>query len=663
VEYRVERGPRTILVITGATLPAGEIEALQEAWHHNAFDQFLVEDLTGRVRRYLVTQNEIASIVVGTIDHPTPDTKRVRIDVTPGASVTGREIRFTGNDAINAKELQAEVTASGIDVEAWLDRTVLEREIQTLYNEQGFLKAQIKAGPLDIDGATGVLPVTIIEGPRAQITNVSWTGVPEARLPVVQKAAAVATPTPFVNTEVNDARRRIEQQYRADGFNAAEVEVVTRVADDDSVTLMFEVTEGPQQVLQEVVTTGNEITSGKVITQALKFELGKPVDLDEWAKARKRLYDTNVFRQVDIQPVPMGPVVDGVQPVKAQVSVLEYPAWALRYGTQLEGERKAAIDEFTSSRNLGYVAEIKNPNLFGRALTLGLFGQYQRERQDATLFLATSRLFGWRARSSVYGFYSHGRIRDEAGTEIVALTNRTGVSADQRWRFGGIQVVYGYRFQRDQSSYPGLSSQDVGWDSVSLARLNGAALFDRRDDPLSARKGTFTSISWDHSALWLGSDVANRKLLAQQHTFVPLGARLVLASRVQTGFVFGPDDLVPSDSFRAGGATTVRGYGEDSLGPRNAQGIPSGGETLVILNHEARFLINPRVHGVGFVDAGNIFGKTESFSWRELKVGYGVGLRFITPVGMLRVDIGIPRTPLSTTRSATRVHFGFGHVF
>ena len=116
-------------------------------------------------------------------------------------------------------------------------------------------------------------------------------------------------------------------------------------------------------------------------------------------------------------------------------------------------------------------------------------------------------------------------------------------------------------------------------------------MFDRRDDPLNARKGTFTSMSWDHSGRWLGSDVTNRKLLFQQHTFVPLGSRLVLASRVQTGFVFGPDDLLPSDAFRAGGATTVRGYGEDSLGPRTESGIPKGGETLVILNQEARFPI------------------------------------------------------------------------
>ena len=664
VEYRVGRGPRTSLVITGATLPAGEVEALRAAWHRNAFDQFLIEDLTGRVRRYLVTQNELASIVVGTVDSPTPDSKRVRIDITPGAAVARREIRFTGNEGIDARTLQAEVTASGIEIDAWLDRTVLERELRTLYNEQGYLKAQITPGPLDIDGDTGVLPVTIVEGPRAQIANLSWSGVPATRLQAVQKAAAVETPTPFINSEVNEARRRIELHYRTEGFNTAEVEIQTKVADDDTVTLSFEVTEGPQQVLQEVVTTGNEITRNKVITQALRFQVGKPANLDEWAQARKRLYDTNVFRQVEIQPVAMGEVVNGVQPVKAQVSVVEYPAWSLRYGTQLEGERQADIEEFTSTRNLGLVAEVKNPNLLGRALTLGLFGQYEREQQDGNVFLATSRLFGWRARTTLYGFSSRTRIRDEAGLDIVALTNRSGVSADQRWRVGGIQVVYGYRFERNRTFDPEPSPGDpFPLDFVvNLARLSGAVLFDRRDDPLSAHKGTFTSASWDHSGLWLGSDVRNRKLLVQQHTFFPVGSRLVLASRVQTGFVFGPDDLLPSDAFRAGGATTVRGYGEDSLGPRTVGGIPKGGETLVILNHETRFPIYRWVHGVGFIDAGNIFGKGESFSFGELKIGYGVGLRFDTPVGMFRVDLGIPKTPVSTTKNM-RVHFGFGHIF
>jgi outer membrane protein assembly factor BamA/autotransporter translocation and assembly factor TamB len=671
LEYRVEQGPRTTLQVVGLALPAKEQEDLQEAWGHTAFDRFLIDELTNRVRRYVVTTGELSSVVVGTIDRSVAGTKRLRIDVTPGVPVSGREIRFDGNTEIPSRRLDAEVASSGVELEAWLDRTVVERTIRTLYNEQGYLKAEVTAGPLDVDGTVGVLPVTIVEGPRAQITSLKWTGVAEPRLAEVEKAAALPLPAPLVTADINEVHRRVEDLYRRQGFNTAEVELVPQVsAADDTVTLEFTVVEGPQQVLEDVVVTGAEITSDKVITQALHFELGKPVDLDEWAVARKRVYDTNVFRQVEIQPANSGEAKDGVQPVKAQVTLDEYPAWALRYGMQIEGERTPDIEEFTSTRNLGVVAEIKNPNLFGRALTLGLFGQYQRQEQDATLFLATSRLFGWKARSSLYGFFSRDHLRDEQGIEEVAIADQEGVSADQRWRVRGFQVVYGYRFERNHTYDPSPTPNDpFPLDVVAnLARLSAATVLDRRDDPLAPRKGTFSSLSWDYSSLWLGSDVVNRKLLFQQYAFFPLGSRLVMASRGQAGFVFGPDDLLPSDRFRAGGATTVRGYGEDSLGPRNAAGIPAGGETLLILNGEARIAIHKWVNGVMFVDAGNIFGKDEQFNWTELRIGYGVGLRFNSPVGVLRVDFGIPRTDISATRQANSIrdgrwYFGFGHIF
>ena len=87
---------------------------------------------------------------------------------------------------------------------------------------------------------------------------------------------------------------------------------------------------------------------------------------------------------------------------------------------------------------------------------------------------------------------------------------------------------------------------------------------------------------------------------------MPVG-RLVLASRVLAGLCVRPDPLQFADRFRAGGATSVRGYGEDGLGPRDADQVAEGGDRLVILNQEARFPIYRWVNGVVFADAGNIF--------------------------------------------------------
>ena len=116
-----------------------------------------------------------------------------------------------------------------------------------------------------------------------------------------------------------------------------------------------------------------------------------------------------------------------------------------------------------------------------------------------------------------------------------------------------------------------------------------------------------------------------------------------------------------------GGATTVRGYRENGLGPKDADGVPTGGEGLIVLNQEIRFPLYRWLNGVGFVDAGNVIDKGEKIGFGELKVGYGFGLRFDTPVGLLRVDLGIPRSPIATTSAATpkkyRFYFGIGHIF
>jgi outer membrane protein insertion porin family len=204
-----------------------------------------------------------------------------------------------------------------------------------------------------------------------------------------------------------------------------------------------------------------------------------------------------------------------------------------------------------------------------------------------------------------------------------------------------------------------------------VAKITNAVLWDRRDDPLNTAAGWFSSVSYDISAEWLGSDLSNRKLLMQQYYFRPLRDRFVFASRAQIGLAFGRDDLLDTDAFRAGGATTVRGYAEGALGPRGLIGLPSGGDALFILNGEMRMPLYRWVRGVAFIDAGNIFGSDQPVRLRDLKLGYGFGFRFDTPVGLIRVDFGIPASALNGVASSRepnslkggRWYVGLGHIF
>jgi outer membrane protein insertion porin family len=141
--------------------------------------------------------------------------------------------------------------------------------------------------------------------------------------------------------------------------------------------------------------------------------------------------------------------------------------------------------------------------------------------------------------------------------------------------------------------------------------------------------------------------------------------RLVFATRAQLGVEFSSDTLLFSERFFLGGATTVRGYGENTLGPFDEiLREPAGGDGLLLFNAEARFPVRGWVQGVAFVDAGNVFIGKRDLSVTDLKVGYGIGLRLASPFAMFRADVAFPASQVRPdVPKKTRFYFGIGHIF
>ena len=145
-----------------------------------------------------------------------------------------------------------------------------------------------------------------------------------------------------------------------------------------------------------------------------------------------------------------------------------------------------------------------------------------------------------------------------------------------------------------------------------------------------------TASSW----VELGSSRAFLKYLGQQFVHRRLG-RFALASGARLGLAAGLGaELLPTERFFAGGGNTVRGYAQNSLGPSGPVGIPHGGHALLILNQELRAPRWKGLGGVGFIDAGNVFRSVRGVSLRSLRIGAGAGLRFQSPIGLLRLDYG-----------------------
>jgi outer membrane protein insertion porin family len=668
VVYTVHRGPATHIRVDGLDLPADALAAIRDAWTRNVFDRFIVEDAETRVRGVLLARSFVAGVVSGRMESG-DERKTLHLTVIPGPASDRRTIRFTGQAGVSQGQLEAVVAQAGLEVQGWIDRPALADALTAFYRAEGYLNARVTVDAPVLENGVGLLPVRIEEGPRAIVRAVQWTGVSAAQADAASRAAGLVVGAPYTLAAVDAARDRIERHFRTAGYGAVQVNLTATPVDDGArVDVTVLVTEGPRQVLQDVETVGATRTREGVVRRALGLRVGQPVNLEEWALARKRLFDTNVFRSVDIQAVPMGEPVDGVQPVRARVTVEEYPPWRLRYGVQADRARPDAGEDGRLEVDVGAIGEIRNQNLFGRALTGGVAARVERDFQRANTFLQTATFFGLPVRSSVFAYGSRETLREDG--DLLAVTDLRGVSVEQRWRRRlGLETTYAYRFEfnrtYDPDPFPGDPSPLD--ERASIGRLTGALLWDRRDDPVSASRGTFSSISLERAAAWLGSDVRYGKVLAQQHVFWPLGP-FVAATRVVGGRAYG-DDLLFGDRFLAGGGTTVRGYAENGLGPRDIFGAARGGNQMLVFNQELRFPIYRWARGVGFLDAGNVFDDLSPFAWRELKVGYGAGLRIDSPIGLLRLDFGIPGSTVPGVRrranqlGSGRWYFGIGHVF
>jgi translocation and assembly module TamA len=148
--------------------------------------------------------------------------------------------------------------------------------------------------------------------------------------------------------------------------------------------------------------------------------------------------------------------------------------------------------------------------------------------------------------------------------------------------------------------------------------------------------------------------------------YQPMGEKLVLAGRVRLGTIIGTDitNIAPSRRFYAGGGGSVRGYGYQLIGPRDTAGEPSGGRALSEFSLEARVktgLMGGAVSLVPFVDAGAV-DTTTTPRLRDLKIGAGIGLRYETNFGPIRIDLGTPLNP-SKGDSRIGVYVALGQAF
>ena len=343
LDYAIEPGPITELVIEGHPLEPSLQEDIREAWRRTIFDRFLLEDI--RHAHHRDTCSKRTSSAARSTRWSRSRRRSASRSVSPSRPArrsTRARCATPATRAFDADRLDAVIDDAGLDVDGWLDPRRVAEALENFYRSRRLSVGHGQGRTSRrSSGSVGVLPVTIDEGPRFVIGD----GDVSRRQPAApaggrRRRAARTGRAVRHRRDRRRARAHRGASTRSEGFNAVQIEVDTgaRSRRARTVAVSFAVLEGLQQILREVTTEGATRTrDGRRSGGRCGCASGQPVNLGDWSQARKRLYDTNVFRQVDIEPVPMEPTTEdsaaGIQPVRAVVRVVEYPVWRLRYGT------------------------------------------------------------------------------------------------------------------------------------------------------------------------------------------------------------------------------------------------------------------------------------------------------------------------------------------
>jgi len=662
LEYAITRGPVTNLEIRGARLSDAVRDRLSDRWTTALFDGFLEKDARTIVRDSLFRDGYLQANVTALIHTDSSnDIKTLTIDVAPGPIVPGH-VEITGNSALSTG-LLLDVVHNTDALAAWLDPDAVKRLLETYCRSEGFFTATVSVAPPQSRNGRSVVAIVVNEGRPYSIGAVELSGLPADMVPGSREGLGLSAGDRYRPATVEDSASQLESRLQNAAYRESSVEIETRVdAASAQVDVALRVTPGPRSILRDVIVEGADATK-PVVARAIVLPLEAPLDMAALVETRRRLYDLDIYRTVDVQVQPLAAgapatAAQSEQSVAARIVVEERPRFRLRYGLAINDE---VVGPDNRDQRLGFAADLENRNVLGLGATAKLSLRLREDQQVGRFTVGAKRFFGLPIRSTVFVEREREQLNPDA--DIPTTSSISTLTGEQAYRVRpGMELRYGYGIARNHTF---IRSEDNPFDiTVNIARFTTSGLIDRRDDVFNPVRGWFTASTLELSAPGLGSDLSFLKYFAQVSDFIRLDRGMVIASAIRVGLARTADGevLIPSERFYAGGANSVRGYREDDLGARSIFGDAEGGSALLVMNGELRFPVFKRLRGVGFLDAGNVYPAIGDVSASQLQVGAGGGARLDTPFGLIRFDVGLPvnRRP---SDPRWRIHFGLGHAF
>jgi translocation and assembly module TamA len=445
---------------------------------------------------------------------------------------------------------------------------------------------------------------------------------PNLKLPST-KELKIARGEPAVSQTILDAESTLLARTRAQGHALAKLGQRRAIVDHDTkrMDLTLVVQPGPVVRFGELRIEGLETVNESAVRRRLPWQTGEVITPERIEAGRSALFDSELFSSVMID-VGTTPGADGRLPVTVRLRESKHRSIGL--GASYRTDEGLGGNVSWEHRNLFGNGERLQFELDGSFIGAHLIGNFRKPdfwRRDQALIAGTELAYD---NTDAYDSRSaSARIGLER-----RLAKGMTISAGPAFRAANIQDVNGDR------------------DTFALLSLPVIWQWDRSNDRLNPSKGGRLMVQNEPFTDVIGNHVTfNKAQTSYTHYLKVLDQPgVVLAGRGAFGTLVGASrEDVPADlRFYAGGGGSVRGFKFQSAGKLDDDHNPLGGRSLVELSGEVRLRLTETIGAVAFVDAGSAFGPSLPDFSQSLRVGAGPGLRYFSPIGPVRLDVGFP---------------------
>jgi outer membrane protein insertion porin family len=726
-ELLIERGPVVDIVVEGARLRRGLVRRYIPVFEEAAVDDDLLQEGRRNLRDYFQSQGYFhVDVDFRQVDQPEEDRRRILYTVDRGERHKLDEIviegnQFFGDDLIRERLVMQ--TAGVVLSHGRFSESILARDIEAvegLYRASGFQQVTVRSEVQDnYGGRSGRMRVVlkVDEGPQTRVASLTITGHDALRDDDVWYRMSIAEGQAYSDFALASDRDVIVSHYYNRGFPNAVFDWAVEPDGDDPTRMhvTYNIREGERFFVDRVLVSGYEFTKPFVVHREIEVEPGAPLSQIDMLETQRNLYDLGIFSEVGIAVQnPEG----GARDKNVLLQLREGPRYTFHFGVGLEVQTGAlrqdpdpsTVDRGRTGVSPRFSFDVTRQNFRGRDHTITFRSRVGRLQQRVLLTYEAPRWFDnpdlklafitfFDTTRDVLTFTSE---RLEGSVQAQHILTRTP-GMDQR-PITSMFYRFTYRRVRARDLDPGFDPNEIPLitSPVRVGMPGFTFVRDRRNDPINATRGNYTTMDFGVASGVFGSETSFTKLSFQNSTYHPFGSnRYVLARSTQLGIQhnLGGGFIPFPERFFAGGSNMHRGFGINQAGPRDPNsGLPIGGGALFLNNLELRLppvllpFVDDNLSVTLFHDAGNVFSQpgdllpslvrfrqrkgmacgeaepTMPCDYNYISHAVGAGLRYRTPIGPIRFDLGYNLNPPHLPRPGERLgrfnfFFSIGQTF